>query len=259
MMMLVGVEALNLRSEAAVTTPESRIAVLHLGQSVETLSAPKEGWVAVRVRLGSEERDGFVKAEFLRKPLSPGREALLEQAIKEWLRFEKGLGKETVDPYFRYVGEMWQAIGQDLDGKDSDVPWSAAAISFMVRNAAAKAPIYAKFRFAAAHSRYIHDAIKRRLANDATAPFWGCRLHESRPLLGDLVCRWRETPRTFDDAIGDDGFKSHCDIVVRVTPDTVDAIGGNVNNSVSITTYQVTQSGFLADRDQVFAHLVNRA
>jgi hypothetical protein len=34
-------------------------------------------------------------------------------------------------------------------------------------------------------------------------------------------------------------------------------MGGNVNNSVSITRYDKTASGFLADTNNVFAHLVN--
>ena len=38
-------------------------------------------------------------------------EALIAQTIREWLRFEKGLGREFDDPFAGYVGEMWQAIG----------------------------------------------------------------------------------------------------------------------------------------------------
>ena len=46
---------------------------------------------------------------------------------------------------------------------------------------------------------------------------------------------------------------------MRITPDEVFAIGGNVSHSVSITRYDKTQAGFLADTGNVFAyHLVNR-
>jgi hypothetical protein len=261
----VDVEALNLRSRP-VADPGTRVAILHLGQQVERIEdvermedVDQAGWVRIGTTVDGAPTEGFVKAEFLRQPVPDPREALIEQAVKEWLRFEKGLGKEDVDPFYRYVGEMWQAIGLDLDGKDRDVPWSAAAISFMVRHAGKKAKLYKKFRFAPAHARYIHDSIKKRLDGDTATPFWGFRLHENRPQLGDLVCRWRETPRTFDDAVTQDSFKSHCDIIVRITANDVLAIGGNVNQSVSITTYKLTESGFLADRDEVFAHLVNRA
>jgi hypothetical protein len=254
----VDVEALNLRSEPRVA-PANRIAVLHLCQPVERLGAAEvEGWVRIAAAVEGQRREGFVSERFLRPAAAEAREALVAQAIAEWLRFEKGLGKEQVDPYAGYVGEMWRAIGLDLDGRDRDVPWSAAAISWMVRNAGEHFPQYRGFRFAAAHARYIHDAIVRRNAGDGAAPFWGFRLHERRPQLGDLVCRWRETPRDFDDAAVQDSFKSHCDIVVRITADDVLAIGGNVAQSVSITRYQLTQTGFLGEEGGVFAHLVNR-
>lgn len=254
----VDVEALNLRSQP-IGIPGTRAALLHLGQQVEALEdTDQDGWLRVGTKLDGQLTEGFVKAEFLRSPSSEMREALVEQSVREWLRFEKGLGKEDVNPFYRYVGDMWKAIGLDLDGKDRDVPWSAAAISFMVRNAAERESLYEKFRFAPAHARYIHDAITKRLDGDGATPFWGFRLHEVRPQLGDLVCRWRETARTFDDAIHQDSFKSHCDVVVRVTASNVLAIGGNVNQSVSITAYDLTESGFLADRNEVFAHLVNR-
>jgi hypothetical protein len=56
-----------------------------------------------------------------------------------------------------------------------------------------------------------------------------------------------------------DAFKSHTDIIVSVSPDFVLAIGGNVNESVNITRYEKTASGFLAAKDEVFMHMVNQA
>jgi hypothetical protein len=260
----VDLEALNLRSEP-VTIPATRIGVLHLAQRVEELGpAEAAGWVKVRAEVDGEAREGVVKGEIdgrpsLREPVSAAREALVGEAIGEWLRFEKGLGLEHHDPFFRFVGEMWQAIGLALDGKDRDTPWSAAAISFMVRNAAGRAPKYGAFRFAPSHSKYMHDSIAKRKAGDAGAPFWGFRLHERRPQIGDIVGRWRETPRDFDDAETSDSFKSHTDIIVSVSPDFVLAIGGNVRQSVSITRYEKTGAGFLAAEDGVFIHMVNQA
>jgi hypothetical protein len=133
--MYVDVEALNFR-KAAVVEPGNRIAILHLGQQLETLSdADQNGWVKVRADVEGTAREGLVSGKFLRNPVAKAREALVAEAISEWLRFERGLGRETVDPFFKYVGEMWDAINLSLDGRDSDVPWSATAISFMVRNA----------------------------------------------------------------------------------------------------------------------------
>ncbi len=156
---------------------------------------------------------------------------------------------------------MWQAIGIDLDGEDRDVPWSAAAISFMVRNAgkALSGSKYPKFRFAAAHSRYVHDSIKKRQTNDPNAPFCGFDLHEQRPQIGDIVCRGRAgSDIDFEHASRHNSFKSHCDIIVSIKDETVVALGGNVSQSVKRTEYDLTPEGFLDDTKNVYAILVNQ-
>jgi hypothetical protein len=260
----VDLEALNVRS-APIVTPSTRIGILHLGQRIEEQGPHDQaGWVKIEVEINGAPVEGVVKAEIdgrpsLRDPVSAAREALVAEAIKEWLRFEKGQGREHHDPFFKFVGEMWQAIGLNLDGKDKDIPWSAAAISFMVRHAGQDFPKYENFEFAAAHSRYLHDSIVKRKEGDTNAPFWGFRLHERRPEIGDVVGKWRVTPRDFEDAEMSNAFKSHSDIIVSVSPDFVLAIGGNVNESVNITHFEKTASGFLAAKDQVFMHMVNQA
>ncbi|HXV24195.1 MAG TPA: DUF2272 domain-containing protein [Alphaproteobacteria bacterium] len=256
--MYVDVEALNLRSTAQVA-PGNRIAILHLCQEVETLSdADQNGWVKVRVDVEGTAHEGFVSGRFLREPVAEAREALVAQAIREWLRFEKGLGREAVDPFFKYVGEMWQAIGLRLDGKHTDIPWSAAAISFMVRNAGEKFTKYKNFRFSGQHSMYIFDSIGRQINEDNSAPFWGFQLFEAQPQLGDIVCKWRITPQTFETAAVSDDYKSHCDVIVRIGPDDLQAIGGNIGDSVGLTTYKKTPSGFVERADHAFALLVNK-
>lgn len=268
--MHVNVEALNLRSSPGPATPETFRLRLHLGQAVDVSGNEQAGWLPVKVSLAEGAQSGFVKAVLpsgpstggselpsLRAPVSPSREALAEAAVVEWVRFKFGQGKEMVDPFFKFVGEMWQAIDLPHDGHDSDIPWSAAAISFMVRNASAQIPKYNGFKFAASHSRYINDAIKR--SGKAAAPFWGFRLHEHMPQIGDLIARSREQPITFEQASVSDAFKSHTDVVVSVRPDEVLALGGNVSDSVSISRYAKTPAGFLEDSKGVFALLVNRA
>jgi hypothetical protein len=260
----VDLEALNLRS-APVVSPSTRIGILYLGQRVKEQGPDDQtGWVKIKADINGVSLDGVVKGEIdgkpsLREPVSAAREALVAEAIKEWLRFEKGQGMEHHEPFFKFVGEMFQAIGLNLDGKDRDTPWSAAAISFMVRHAGKDFPKYKNFKFAAAHAKYMHDSIVKRKKGDTDAPFWGFRLHEKRPEIGDLVGKWRETPRDFDDAEVSDAFKSHSDIIVSVSPDFVLAIGGNVDQSVNITHYEKTAAGFLAGKNAVFIHMVNQA
>lgn len=256
----VNTRGLNFRSEPRVVE-DTKITTLHLGQSVEIIGqADRPGWLTAEIQLNGNTQSGFISEKFLRVPVSKEREQLIFQAIAEWERFELGLGKETQDPYFKFVGEMWRAIGMDLDGRDTDVPWSAAAISFMIRNAGEKIPSskYSKFRFAAAHARYINDSISRRDGNDQDTPFWGFRLGERKPQLGDLVCRARAGQSlTFDFARNTGFFKSHCDLIVGMSDEKVLTIGGNVGNSVRVTEYDLTPSGFLDDTNEVFMFLGN--
>lgn len=145
----VDLEALNLRSAPDASTLANRIGILHLGQPVKEIGpvspvgpVSAERWVEIDAELNGATKRGVVKAEIdglpsLREPVSAAREVLVAEALKEWLRFKKGQGLEHHDPFFKFVGQMWQAIGLNLDGKDRDAFWSAAAISFMVRHAGA--------------------------------------------------------------------------------------------------------------------------
>ncbi|APO72199.1 hypothetical protein IE4872_PD01678 (plasmid) [Rhizobium gallicum] len=221
-----------------------------------------DGWFKVKAKADGdgELKTGFVKSQFLRPPVSDNREKLIASVHKQFTRFKRGLGKENVEPFSGYVEEMWRAIGvNNLDGTDTDVPWSAAAISFMIRKAGDE---YSKFRFAAAHSKYVHHAIKARDNDDTSVPFWGYRLHEVRPEIGDTVARDNTNfgPLvTYDVARQLDTYRSHTDIVVQV--DTVNnvllAIGDNVSNSVSVTKYALAPGDFVSDSGLTFAILKN--
>jgi hypothetical protein len=258
--MYVTAEALNLRSKPT-SDEDNRIGSLHLTQKVETLDeATPAGWVKVRATIGSQSVEGFVARRFLRAPLTTNREALIAAVHTEYMRFNRGFGKEHIAPFSGFVGEMWKAIGNDnLDGTD-DVPWSAAAISFMVRKAGSA---YANFKFAAAHSKFVHNAIRARRSNDASAPFWGFRLDEVRPQIGDIVVR--DNPDfapavNFDVAANLDSYRSHSDIIVAIESDRqrVLTIGGNVSHSVGVSTYALAPGDFLSEAGHTFAILRNR-
>jgi hypothetical protein len=263
----IDVEELNLRSSPSSSSPVNRIDTLFLGHPVEEVGpASVAGWTEIKTKINGADHTGVVKSEIagvpsLRDPVDPAREALVAQGIKEWLRFERGQGKEHHSPFFKFVGQMWKEISMDLDGQDRDVPWSAAAISFMVRNAGADPafPKYNNFKFAAAHARYLHDSIVQRDEGNNSAPFWGFQLHEKRPQIGDIVGKWRVTRRDFADARTGDGFKSHSDIIVSIRNDHVLALGGNVSDSVSVTRYEKTGVGFLAAVNKAFMLMVNQA
>lgn len=252
---------LNFRSTPHMV-PGNIVGKLDLNQPVEVIGAPDaNGWITASSTIDGAARQGFVAAGFLREPAAPSVEALLAAARREWRRFEHGRGEEHLDPFADFVGEMWNAIGEDLDGRDRQVPWSAAAISFMVRNAGSSHAAYRGFKFAQAHSTFTHDAIKRRRANDGTAPFWGFRRSERAPQLGDIVVKPRAgSGATFELAERTAQFASHSDIVVAVDSPgfRIITIGGNVGHSVDITTYALGPDDFLTNGSGVFAVLANR-
>lgn len=260
---VVNVEALNLRSKPIVDST-NRQGVLYLGQEVSVLDDdPGAEWVKVKAKIKETEFTGYVKRLInglfsLRESASAQREVLVGNAIKQWVRFDQGQGMEYNKPFSGYVGEMWKSIKLNLDGNDRDMPWSAAFISFVVRKSAAVGNKYANFKFASSHSKYLHDSIIKKQSGDVSLPFWGYRLNEQMPQVGDIVARWRETERNYNDAVHDDSFKSHCDIIVSVNADFVLAIGGNVGQSVSITRYEKTGAGYLLPSRQAFMLMVNR-
>jgi hypothetical protein len=245
-------DSLNLRRSPEIKDGNI-ITALPLAQAVEVVDGnPANRFWEVTTIVNGSTLKGFVSAAFLRQPVSTAKEALISAAVKEWLRFDRGDKLEFEDPQYKYVGEYWSKIGLSLDGKDRAQPWSAAFISFVARTAG-----YNDFKFAPAHSTYVYDAVNKRKSNVTAAPFWGFKITEHKPQLGDLVCRWRENPITSIDSLPSGGFKSHCDIVVEIRDSEVRTLGGNVNQSVSITAYPLTSGGFLRPANNVYGVLRN--
>ena len=249
--MIASTDRVNLRS-----TPDfsnNRIGSIHLGQEV-LIIGPQQGdrWLPCEVELDGNTVTGFVSKNVMRDLLSAPKESLVRECVENWLKFDKGKAQENVPPFSDFVGEYWQSINMDLDGLDRDVPWSAAFISHVVKQAGG----YDGFVFAAAHARYCHKAIRSRLDNEAH-PFWGFRIDEHKPIIGDMVCRWRVNRIDYDFAAQNQWFKSHCDIVVAIEDDDVFTIGGNVKHSVNHTRYKIDQNGFLTGEGNVYAVLRN--
>lgn len=252
--MRVKSDGLNLRREPRVAQGNI-IAVLPLAQEVDVLGAPAaNNFVEVNTVGGGQTRRGFVSASFLREPASRLKEALLQETVEQWIRFQRGRGLEFRAPFFEFVGEFWRSIGiQHRDGRNREHPWSAAFISFVVRNAG-----YQNFLFSAAHARYIIDARARRRAGDTNAPFWLFRLNEHRPQIGDLICARRQGGVSFDN-LPASGFLSHCDVVVEVREGEreVRVVGGNVAQSVSLRTFMLDAEGFVMPQGALIAIMRN--
>lgn len=256
---LVTTEGLRLRQSPDGTV----VRELTIGDPLFDLGPSADpGWRKVKV--GAD--DGVVAAKYLREPGPLTTEALLKAAIKEWVNFDKGQGHEKSAPYYTYVGKMWAAIGESYDGRSrypsgEDVPWSAAFISWVVREAG---PAYVNFKFAASHSVFVNNAIKARVTNRLDKPFWGYRITEKPPALGDIIQRNRSGGTfTYSYAENHSEYISHSDIVVEVTPDMVRVVGGNVGNTVALggeaQEYQLDARGFIEPGQNVIALLKNRA
>ena len=256
---LVTTEGLRLRE-----TPGGRI-IRDLTIAERVLdygAASAAGWR--RVKAGTDE--GVVFGTYLRSPERAEIEALLRAAVDEWLRFEKGRADEAADPYYKYVREMWAAIGEPYDGRShypngEEVPWSAAFISWVVRKGG---PAYANFKFAASHSVFVNNAIKARVTGRQDKPFWGYRITEQRPELGDIIQRNRGgNSFSYSYAENHTQYNSHSDIVVEVKPDIVRVLGGNVSDTVTfggdLQEYELDADGFLKPNQRVIAILKNRA
>jgi len=256
---LVTTEGLRLRQTPGGTI----IRDLTIAEQVLDLgAASQDGWR--RIKAGADEGVAFGK--YLRLPGRPEVETLLRAAIDEWLRFEKGRADEAADPYYKYVREMWAAIGEPYDGRShypdgEEVPWSAAFISWVVRKGG---PAYANFQFAASHSVFVNNAIKARVTNRLDKPYWGYRITEKQPELGDIIQRNRAGNNfSYSYAENHSEYKSHSDIVVEVTPDVVRVVGGNVNDSVTfgsdLQEYELDAEGFIKPNQGIIALLKNRA
>ncbi|PWV99207.1 uncharacterized protein DUF2272 [Hoeflea marina] len=245
------------------------------GMSREELTAfgkaiqKHEGWT-----VGSETftpgPDGAVSG------LGVTADAIVLAATQEWERWgkstwntitgAKAIGKTETSPgfadfvyetYYKTVvkspdptkkAKMLRRI-QELD--TPTYPWSAITISYIMKTAGFTK---AQFEFSEGHSRYIRNAVAAK-GVDTAASYWGFRITDAVPTVGDLVGCARNSNGTpvshaagqaWYDKTGD--YSSHADIVVAVRPGEIDVIGGNVSNSVTMKTLKCDPvSGKLTD------------
>ena len=174
------------------------------------------------------------------------RQNIVKVAQAELARWNFGQIDES-DPKMRPVLEAyWRATPTGVPTSSnwwSNVAWSAAFISWVMKTAGAGS----NFRYSSAHTDYVGEAKRNRLANNSN-PFKAYRLTEVAPRPGDLVCVERQDANgnwsgvTYDNV--DQGFRaSHCDVVVKVQPGQLITVGGNVSNSVSDTSVSINSVG----------------
>lgn len=219
---------------------------------------------------------------------------LVERTTSEWERFGKDTGrkdkyiapdkstttekstggklnprKETVDPYSSRIADYWLAVESKdynrlvklyakgkgrLDGT-IDIAWSAAFISYCMQSSGAGA----QFPYSPGHYRWIINSIKNKMSGDLDAGLVGYRPDETALKTGDLLGKSRVKGVTYENATSKKWFEAHSDIVVEIDAAHRKAfvIGGNVGQSVSKVTIDLTSDGRVAEADAWLVHIRN--
>lgn len=189
-------------------------------------------------------------------PTASRKTSMVLLAVAEWFRFgsqtlafTKDGAKPQVDRQGLHEGDpfasqrvhdYWESVGRpSLSGDNHEVPWSAAFISWDIESAGVPRDLFCPD---ARHTIYVERMVGR--ARTPGAAFIPRQLDQYKPRVGDLICASRAGGTTTLDNL--DRGPGHCDIVVEVRPGEVQAIGGNVEDSVSRSVFPLDESGFLS-------------
>lgn len=187
-------------------------------------------------------------------PPSPSaRESMALLAVQEWFRF----GRQTIDftqpgePRLEILGvqetgapqrinDYWKSVDQPkLTGLDTEVPWSAAFISWDIESAGVLRDLFCPD---SRHTIYVERMVLRE--RQPGAAFVPRPVTERAPRVGDLLCSARDGGGTTLQNLN--RGPGHCDIVVDVQPGKLHAIGGNVHDSVTSSVFPLDARGFLS-------------
>ena len=169
------------------------------------------------------------------------------------LKADGSTATESEQPLRSRALEYFHFVGMNKITDPSKEPWSAAFISFVIKQAGAD---QRQFPFSAGHHRYIRQALENRIANDSHATLIYHDRSEFAPRVGDLVGRSRSSKvknrKDIEKLLPNGSFAAHTDIVVRVGPGFIDTIGGNVGNSIKKRRFETTRKGLVKDRKKWF-------
>ena len=158
------------------------------------------------------------------------------------LEFEGAAAHETQPAMLSRVLMYWYAVTRrPIVGNQGELePWSAAFISWLAKSAGLTPE---DFPPTVLHWDYIERALQARDG----ARFAAHDPQTYAPKAGDLVCISRSNAVAGFAALRRGAY--HCDLVVTVEVGRIDAIGGNVNDAVSLARYEVDERGLLKHRD----------
>lgn len=194
--------------------------------------------------------------------LSPLKQTILSLAHKEWDYFGRqtvfldgesesipnvGMWEDDAEVYAVRVNWYWRAVDKPrLTGNDCHQPWSAAFVSWIMREAGVPDD---QFPPSDSHWGYL-TRLMAVADSDPGAAFWPHPVGDYQPRPGDLICATRgngDTPPSGQSPrlVLLEHRKLHCDIVVGREGDTLALIGGNVRNSVSKTILKLDKDGYM--------------
>lgn len=205
---------------------------------------------------------------YAQRPYEPfSRDAAVQIALREWRAFGQKIvlspdAPEDPDSKERDQG-LWQRVGDywwegleygepegrwtgkhDASGvefpreQDGYFAWSAAFIDYVMRMSGAGY----RFPYAISHSEYI-NAARTQTGYVITA----LPLTQYPPQLGDILCMWRLGHTVAYEDLPAGHFPGHCDIVVARRQGSLDVVGGNVDNAVSLKHVPIGPDGRLTD------------
>ncbi|HEU4387381.1 MAG TPA: DUF2272 domain-containing protein [Blastocatellia bacterium] len=233
----------NLR--ATPDTSQDPLGQMPAGHPVVALAEPEGSWRRCQTIIDDDTRDGFIHISLLRPEISPEVDRLAELAGAEYKRFLFGKRKET-DPASRErIANYWLSFQNTAEPVSE--PWSAAFISFIVKNTG----LEKSFKFSGRHTTYLSDSKRARLASDTSRAYWAVRLGERNLVIGDMIAAYRTggdcglTVRTYDSLPGD--FCAHTDLVVAIRDGNAITLGGNVSDSVNSKEVPLTPEGRVSE------------
>lgn len=248
-------------TERPVTTPGAT----QRQRIVEIARQEWQRWGGQTVRLGRDDTACVVDSP-LPAPLLPGMPAVTdtggnpdtggsadrsadredeESSESGCLRFPDGTGMEATPQGCNLAQRYWGIVGKAVTCAEitqGNWAWSAVFISWVMRKAGLSER---QFLTGDSHSMYVVDA------RDGILPAPAFRIEPlpAMPRPGDVICAGRGSDKYLASpaAIGFGTTPMHCDIVVEVDPAArlVKAIGGNVQQSVSMELIELGDSGMI--------------
>lgn len=199
-------------------------------------------------------------------PTASAKTSMVLLAVGEWARFGRQvvtystaapprteqLGVKERDAPER-ITDYWRAVDKSGRSGLTDIPWSAAFISWDIASAGVPRNLFCPSQ---THTVYVERMIER--ARQPGAVLIPHPPASRPPEVGDLICASRNGSGTTLSNLNRGA--GHCDIVVEIRPHEAHAIGGNVGDSITRSVFPLDGGGFLSpiSARPVFTVIENR-